>query len=81
MAGQDRENFCCANVIILTISKYLAVTRFYRFDKFWKCQKRSVYFASRSQSTAGAILPPTNCVWLKANSSSNTFASRGKVTA
>jgi len=29
--GSDRENFCCFNVIILNISKILAVIRFHMF--------------------------------------------------
>jgi len=33
-------------MVILTISKVIVVIRFYSFDKFLKCQKGSVYFAS-----------------------------------
>jgi len=43
--------FFCFNVIILNISKFLVVIRFYRFAN-WQCN-----FAINDKSTAETILP------------------------
>jgi len=52
-SGLDRTEkmFFCFNVIILNISKFLVVIRFYRFAN-WQCN-----FAINDKSTAETILP------------------------
>jgi len=82
--GLDWEIFCRSNVIIPTISNFLVVIRFYRFDKSCKSQKRQsllelfclqpIVFGSRQNSSSSAF-----AAWSKIDTAQKYMVIHGRI--